>query len=365
MSSVVGMQIDWLPADRIEEAQTFIDAHWRRDHRLAHDAGLLSWQHRFFGDSERLAVLVARAGGDIVGALGVIFVPFCIYGRRSLGSWLTTWIATPAAREHQAGLRLLRHALDEQLGFVGTTGANQTALRIYRALGFSIRMSIPRWVRVTSDEALATMLGHCESPYREPTAMPPSTDSLRVLPWSETDAARWDALWERRLAPRLVGTWRDAAYLRWRYLEHPSFTYQVRVAEAADSSLRGAAVHRIAQVDGAPGKVVRIVELHGDTEAMTALAADVVSAAARAGASFAEFYCSAGAVSGPLRACGFSEEPEPSHALPPLIEPLNLELSPLLSGAFHVPDGLGLDPDAFASEDLYVTRSDCDQDRPQ
>jgi hypothetical protein len=362
---VTELQIDWLEADRLGELQSFIDEHWRRGHRLAHDAVLLSWQHRFPGDSERLAFLVARAGGRIVGALGVILVSFGIYGRRTHGGWLTTWIATPAAREHQGGLRLLRHVLDERLDFVGTTGANETALRIYRALGFSIRRSIPRWVRVTSDDALATMLGHRESPYREPLSVSPGAGSQRVLQWSDSHAECWDALWEQRLAPRLIGTWRDADYLRWRYLEHPSFTYEVRVAEAADGSLRGAAVHRIAQVGGAQGKVARLVELHGDSEAMTALAANVVEGAARAGVAFAEFFCSAGAVSGPLRACGFSEEPEPSHALPVLVEPLNLELSPLLTGAFRVPDGLGLEPDVFASEDLYVTRADCDQDRPQ
>jgi hypothetical protein len=359
------LEIEWLPVSRIEELQAFIDEHWRHGHLLARDAELLRWQHRFPGEDQRLSFLVARSAGRIVGALGVIVVSFGIHGRRSSAGWLTTWIATPAAREDQGGLRLLRHVLDEPFGFVGTTGANDTALRIYRALGFSIRESVPRWVRVISDDALATLLGDRSLPDGAPSSGPPASGSLRICTWSEGHAERWDELWERRLAPRLIGVWRDAAYLRWRYLEHPHFTYMVRVAEDENGSLRGMAVYRIAEVQGAEGRVARIVDLHGDAEAMTALASDVVGAAAQAGAAFAEFFCSAGIVAEPLEACGFTVEPEPTHALPALIEPLNLELSARLTGAFRVGASVGVDQAVFASDALYITRSDCDQDRPQ
>jgi hypothetical protein len=359
------MQIDWVAAGRIEELQLFIDEHWRRGHLLASDRALLRWQHRFPGDPERLSVLVARAEGQIVGALGVIMVSFGIRGHRSSGAWLTTWIATPAAREDQGGLRLLRRVLEEPFGFVGTTGANETALRIYRALGFSIRESIPRWVRVISDDALATLLGDRRSPYGEPPGRPPANGSLRISAWSDAHTQRWDDLWEHRLAPQLIGVWRDAAYLRWRYLEHPRFTYTVRVAEDADGSLRGMAVYRVADVRGAEGKVVRIVDLHGDAAAMTALVSDAIGAAARADAAFAEFYCSAGTVAESLGACGFTVEAEPTHALPALIEPLNVELSAALTGAFRTGAELGGDQAVFESDALYMTRSDCDQDRPQ
>jgi hypothetical protein len=371
------MRVEWLPSDGVEELQAFIEEHWRRGHRLAHDGELLRWQHRVPGDPGRLGFLVARAGGRIVGALGTIVVSFGVAGRRVPGAWLTTWIATPAAREGQGGLRLLRHVLEEPLDFVGTTGANPTALRIYRALGFAISESVPRWVRVIDEEALATMLGDLASRRRElpgwpsateggwePPRSPPATGALRVSTWSEEHAERWDELWERRLAPSLTGTWRDAAYLRWRYVEHPRFAYAVRVAEDP-GGLRGVAVHRVAEVSGAVGRVVRILELHGDAEAMGALAADALAAGARAGAAFAEMYCTAGTVAQPLGACGFTVEPQPTNALPALIEPLNLELPAALTGAFRAGACFGGDQAVFESSALYVTRGDCDQDRPQ
>ncbi|HTU78179.1 MAG TPA: hypothetical protein VMF09_05400 [Solirubrobacteraceae bacterium] len=365
MTVLSALQIDWLPADQIGELQQFIDEHWRRGHRLAYDEELLRWQHRFPGNPERLSFLVARAGGEIVGALGVIIVSFGMRGVRSSGGWLTTWIATPAARKGHGGLRLLRRALEEPFGFVGTTGANETALTIYRALGFSIRESIPRWVRVISDDALATLLGERSSLHGEPSQTPPLIDGLRISTWSEAHASGWDELWERTLAPRLIGPWRDAAYVRWRYVEHPHFKYEVRVAEDRAGSVRGMAVHRLADVGGADGGVARMVELHGEAAAMTALASDVIALAGRAGAAFAEFFCSAGDVAEPLQACGFTMEREPTHALPVLIEPLNRELPATLTGAFRADGGARGDSTVFDSDALYITRSDCDQDRPQ
>jgi Acetyltransferase (GNAT) domain len=357
------VRIDWLPRDRIGELQAHIDEDWRRGHILARDERLLRWQHSFPEDPKRLSVLVAREGERIVGSLGVIVVSFCVHGRRCTGGWLTTWIATPAARKRQVGLRLLRRVLEEPFGFVGTTAANETGLRLYRALGFSVNPSIPRWVRVISRDALATLLGDRAPPHDEPP-QPPARSALRISSWSEAFAERWDELWERRFAPRLVGTWRDAAYLCRRYLEHPWFAYAVRVAQDADGSPRGLAVHRIADIRGAEGRVVRIVELLGDPEAASALASDIVAAGARAGAAFAEFYCTSGRVAEPLEACGFTLESEPAGALPALFEPINFDMPPILTGAFRAGAELGGDSAIFDSDALYITRSDGDGDRP-
>jgi hypothetical protein len=388
------VRIDWWPAARIAELQAFFEEHWQRGHILARDAQLLRWQYRRPGDPQRLSMLVASEDDRIVGALGLIVVSFCVRGRRSCGGWLATWIATPAAREQQVGLRLLQRVLDEPLGFVGVIGINETVLGIYRALGFSICERVPRWVRTISDDALATLLGDCapargalpatpaaglplvsHTPQishtpgvsREPWVSQRSSDSLRISAWSNALAKRWDAIWSQRLAPGLVGTWRDADYLRWRYLEHPHFTYAVRVAEDSKGALRGLAVHRIAEVQGAVGRAVRIVELLGDAEAVTALAANAVAAGVRTGAAFADFYCTAAGVAEPLEACGFTLESERSEALPALFEPLDLG-TPRLTGAFRMGGELGGelggDPTPLDPQALYVTRSDGDQDRP-
>jgi hypothetical protein len=361
------VEIDWLQAGRLGELQSFLDEHWRRGHILAHDAPLVRWQHRFPGHPERLAVLVAREDDEIVAALGLIVMHLCVHGQRSPGGWLATWIATPAARRRQAGLRLLKRVLDEPFEFIGVLGINETGLSIYRKLGFSIRPSIPRWVRIISDEALVRLLGERVPPSSERVepAEPPAERSVRVFAWEESHGERWDELWAGQLASRIVGTWRDHAYLRWRYLDHPRFHYTVLLAERSDASLCGLAVYRIAEVRGSEGKVLRVVDLLGDDEAATALASEIVAAGVYANAAFAEFYCTAGApLAKALEACGFTLELEPASTLPALFEPLNPGISPVLAGAFRAGPGLGGEPAIFGSDALYVTRADGDVDRP-
>jgi hypothetical protein len=356
--------VEYLHVDRLGELQSFLDEHWAPGHILARDAELVRWQHRGAGDPDRLSMLVAREGRRIVGALGLILISFCARGRRLEGCWLAAWIATPAARERQAGLRLLRGVLDDdRLRFVGVTGVNERTLGIYRALGFSIRKSVPRWVRIVSEDALTTLLGDAAAGYRVRSPQAFASDRLQISEWSDAHTERWDELWAGKLAPGLLGTWRDAAYLRWRYAEHPRFAYALRVAEEANGTLRGLAVHRIAEVDGASGRVARLVELLGDPEAMTALAHDVVAAAASADAAFVEFYCTAGFVAEPLRAAGFVREAQPAELLPALFEPIDFG-TPTLTGAFRVDPTLGIGPAPLDADGFYVTRSDGDQDRP-
>jgi hypothetical protein len=352
--------IDWCPARRIGKLQAFLDLHWQPGHVLAHDADLLRWQHRFPGAPESLSVLTARdEGGQIVGALGLILVPFCACGERTTGAWLTTWVATPAARAQQTGLRLIRRALDEPLGFIGTVGANDEALRIYRALGFSTYDRIARWVRVISADSLSTLLGERAPPFEQPRTPPPRPDSLRISPWSDSLAPRWERTWADRIAPGMTGTWRDSAYLRWRYLDHPRFTYAVRVAEDNHGRLRGLSVHRMADAVGAHGIVLRIVELLGDEETMTALAADAIALGERAGAAFADLCCTSAGVAKPLQTCGFTSGTQLSASLPTRLEPLALDET-RLTGAFRAKKPLRpLDCDT-----LYVTSADADQDRP-
>jgi GNAT superfamily N-acetyltransferase len=355
--------IDWLGAEQLPELQAFFDEHWQRGHVLARDAELVRWQHRFPDHPDRVSMLVAREEGQIAGVLGMIPVAFCWRGRRVPGAWLAGWIATPHARSRQVGLRLLRHATDSlELSFIGVTGVNEKALRIYRALGFSICESIPRWVRVISEDALARLLRDRVSPLREPATAPASTPGLQTVTWSDPLAQRWDDVWRQRLAPRLVGTWRDAAYLRWRYLEHPRFSYSVRVAQDVDGSVRGMSVHRVAEVLGSRGRVVRVLELLGDEEAMTTLATDAVACGVKAGAAFADMYCTADAVAGPLASCGFTLSAGERDSLPALFEPIDFNET-RLTGAFSV--GRELDGSKLLhSGALYVTRSDSDQDRP-
>jgi hypothetical protein len=202
--------------------------------------------------------------------------------------------------------------------------------------------AVPRWVRPLAPAGSAAL------------ALPPVPEPARTTapvdgPWDE---AAWDEQWAR-LAPRLVGTWRDAAYVRRRYVEHPRFAYRVR------SSGGALVVDRLEQVRGADAVVVRVVEALGEPEALAGLLAAAVEDGRAAGAAFADFYCTGTQPATALARAGFVREDALAVSLPSRFQPLEPQPRPL-AAAFRF-DGAA---DALAAGDAYFTRSDCDQDRP-
>lgn len=314
------MTLDWCSTDEVPLVQELVDRYWQQGHVLARDEALLRWQYRVPGDDGRLSVLVARLDGRPVGFLGVIRTPFCRGGEILRGGWLATWTVAEEARESQAGLSLLVEALRE-LEVVGCLGFNEQAEKIYRGLGFDVRTPLPRFVRL------------------EPTGAPGP-----AVEWSEEAAERWERTW-RELAPGFVGTARDAAFLRWRYVEHPTYRYVVRLAEDA----RALVVHRVQEVE--ERRVVRFVEALGEPEAAAGLVALALSE--NEGSWLADFTCVNEAHAEPFVRAGFVPEASLPEPPPDRFQPLG-----------RSPRGLGAAFHGVGAAEVYATRADGDQDRP-
>ena len=369
------LNIDWCPVERISFLQEFMNTHWRGGHILAEDADLLRWQHRYAEEPGQISVLVASVGDSLVGMLGIINFGFCLRGKRLPGGWLTQWMAVPEGRSQLVGLHLLQRVLAGGYSVVGTLGSNDKASSIYAAMGFDTWESVPRWVRVTSVQALESLLLGClNSTLSEDwIASCASTkadhadvdSSVRLVGWSEQVAERWDRAWHEQFAPKLIGTWKDAQYLRWRYIDHPRFNYELRFAETnSTGALRGLLVYRIETVRDRREKVMRVVEFLADEGAGTALAHSIVQTGEESGAAFVDFYCTSSEFTRPLEAVGFLLEDRIPVPLPSLFQPLDTSVT-RLTGAFWVTPQLVRDRRSFFGDPMfYITRSDCDQDRP-
>jgi GNAT superfamily N-acetyltransferase len=312
-------RIDWLPLERLEELQAFVDEHWRRGHVLARDAELLRWQHRRRSDPDTLAVLVAEEDGRLLAMLGWIEFDACAGEERVAGAWMTNWLVVPGARGSGLGLALVRHAMANAYEFIGALGANAATLHVLGAAGFA-EVGMHRWVRVFDEKTLHEFLGGRD--YRElPAPSAPAGDGF-------------------------VGACRDEPFLDWRYREHPRFRYELLRDES------GFATYRIEQVAGTSAKVMRITDLLGGD----ALASALVEAARRERVVFADFYCTSARFGRPLEDAGFA----PADGLPGRFQPLDFSDRPIVSNFWAAPR-LGAD---FAAGDLYVTRADSDLDRP-
>jgi hypothetical protein len=155
--------------------------------------------------------------------------------------------------------------------------------------------------------------------------------------------------------------------LRRRYIDHPTFTYEIRVArDARTGTMLGLTVFRVETIRGRDEKVLRVSEFLATVEAERALALSVVQAARSKDITFADFYCSLERAARALEHIGFRRQPaDDGPRFPRRFQPI--EDGPEINGAFWLSAALRqtLHPDKLlTSGDLYITRSDGDQDRP-
>jgi len=371
-----GLTIDWCDIDRINEIQRFIDNVWRKNHILARDQQLLFWQHRFVDRPGKLSILMAEDVSEMVGMLGTIQIGFNDRGRRQPGVMLAIWIAKEEYRNLALGLRLYQRLLDEHYSFIGVFGINDEVTKIYQKMKYAIWGRIPRWARAFSKADLGALLAQGGAKYT-PEAINawlatadsgrsvPSVSGVRIVDWNPLGAEVWNKAWHNNFAPYLCGTWRDADYLQWRYLNHPRFNYFIRLAEdSSNGDIIGLFVYRLAEIRDRKERVMRIVEFLGSERGTQALAAEVCRVAEERRVAFADFYCTSPRFATSLQSVGFVCELQQISHLPALFEPLDFS-RPALNGAAYVRPELAVDSRCyFEQPDVYFTRSDGDQDRP-
>jgi GNAT superfamily N-acetyltransferase len=258
------LKIEQAPLERLGALQRFIDERWRRGHVLARDEELLRWQHRSLSEPDRLSILVAEDGGELVAMLGLIEFEACLGTRRGRGAWMTNWLVVPERRGEGIGAALVDRARSEHV-LVGALDANDATRRALA--GSFVERPILRW------------------------ALPYDLDAMpRATEWIDASASA---------TGEFVGASRDEEFVAWRYRNHPRFEYTV---------LPGFAAYRLA------GNVLRVVDFLGGEE----LAEEVADAGRRAGAVYAEFLCHSPGYGAPLEGVGFRR----ARGLPSRFQPL-------------------------------------------
>jgi hypothetical protein len=363
----------------------FIDAQWTAGHVLSRDEALLRWQFdpsRISGPAlQGPAVLLAWDREEVVGMLGLTGFDWNAEGVPTTGAWLSQWLVSPENRSRGVAMRLLVETRALGLEVLGTLGANDVSTKVLSTLGWKLIPDLPRWIGVMDHRQAAALVIASDAAVAPETAKRlcqrhrvtggmtarPSDESVEVVRWTPECAGPWDHFWREQLATKLVGASRDAAYLSWRYLEHPRFRYELRVARRrADGSVLGIAVFRVERVRERSERVLRILEFLASSEAEGDLATAIAEAAGEQRVAFADFYCSSPRAARGLEGLGFKlalvERAEP--AFPSRLQPLEGGHSRMTGLVWVPPWQRGNLARVIDAGRLYLTKSDGDQDRP-
>ncbi|MEY4549572.1 MAG: hypothetical protein RL685_5767 [Pseudomonadota bacterium] len=351
---------DRMPRERWADTDAFLARHYRPSYVLR-QRPLFEWQFHDVEQPEASRVLCAYSGDELVGILGCIVVDVA-WGDASkpvTGAWTANWMVAPEHR-HGIGWLLIRRAQELFPVLLGQR-ANPANQQLTAQLGYRFFDDVPRFLAVI-DPAGVLPLTCPGSPAAARAALDapaPHWQSAHSRELRAAELADYRPDWSR-YAGMHFGTLRSAGYLRWRYFEHPVFRYGVVVA--GELHRPAVCVYRQERTSGTVQvEVGRIVEFfapadaQGERDAAAALGG-AVSALARGGAVFADLYCSSGPLGRLAERLGLLrlEHGVLASRLNPVelvADPQNLQLWAGAGGPAQL-------------EDLYVTRSDGDQDRP-
>jgi hypothetical protein len=329
---------------------------------LATNEALLRWQFgasgAAAGEAGTLDMLIARVDGEIGGCVGYIPGAFQFAGRSVGGAWAANWMVDQKYRRLGLGPLLIRE-LAKQFDVTLALGGNRDAHDLLPRMGWTDFGDLPRYVGVVDPVAAAPLVegGVLDWPSNALDRARRQRATRGVVAVRQFSDAATD-VWHRVYGD-VAATERSAAFLNWRYANHPVFRYRLFEWRAGER-LGGFAVYRIEQARDVPVRIGRIVELVGeDGEALDLLHAMIQDGMAN-GVSAFDFFCSSRRIGPTMAEAGFvSGREEPASAVPLLFQPLDRTRVGVLFMAY-----LKKVAGTETQTDWYVTTADGDQDRP-
>jgi hypothetical protein len=376
---VMSSDIRLLGRSEYDRASAFLNAHWQKNHIYCRDRSLFEWtfgQNPYWQDFDNFSVSMANAGDTDIGFLGIIPFSLNYHGKSKPACWLVNWKVRDDCRGTGAGLKLLKVFKD--MGFVTVSfGINDIIARLYRGLGWDLIDNIPRllWVCPNAMERLRDLCALCGENIAldDLSALTSRTATENPVPHMMTLGDVSDSDWDTKgwtpHAENLTCCAREYRYLKWRYLQHPSFEYRTALLPEGDRI--GMAAWRVETIhhrtmDGTiipVDRIVRLVELLPTSAAnMKTLLGKVRSDAIAVDAMAIDFYSYNSTFNAWAEEAGFvvvNRLPF-GNALPSRFQPLDNK-----GGVIPSAVKVGLEPPSCQSPcDWHWTRADSDQDRP-
>lgn len=342
---------------------------WRKDHILARDAALFSWQFRSRKNDGLIHFYVAKDGESPIACNGTIEMDGHYHGDTFIAHSGSCFIILPEYRKGNFFFKFYHECHLEAAMRFGM-GASKTNMGIHRGRRdfWYVTDEIPRYVAIVDRESMDSLLHHynVESPDSNSYSacgvmhrIPDLPRAYRASVLQETDLPEWDRAWWGAFAPNLQGIVKDSAYLRWRYFMHPTFEYLSLTVRNTSGAICGLAVMRVAHFTKSI-KAVRIVEFLATDPVAGNVLANAIVGFVPPGTAFLE-HTTFGRQWRPLANIGMSQSGGELFSV--YFDPPDFSYTKL-NGLFSI-EYPGISSTEFMeSPDVYLTVADADQDEP-
>ncbi len=340
----------------LEEVCSFYQKHWKRPIALALPQ-FYQWQFRQSPDNQGKdrCVVIVDEDKRLCGVMGLNERRFFLDGRGLRGAELTTWIISESCRGTGQSLAMLEYLQDHYEVLIGM-GVTQEALPAYLRCGFKQIRHIPRYVRLFHQAENIRSIIRVEpfglSLMRRNTAQANVSYLVRSIPIAEL------AIHEPILRQHFHTFSREAAYLKWRYTDHPVYRYEAFQIESGGHAM--AVVLRVDEKETL--KILHVVDAFGDLQALAAVVHFLEDYARQHLVDLADVYALSDTLGHVFWTMGwYSVLNDEWIQVPHLFHPIELKSPPttsLIAWAKQEMDQL------LDQTRLHITKGDCDLDRP-
>lgn len=338
---------------------------WFHDKYILTDREFIEWQYKTpFSKIKCVNVLVIHIKEKIMGFLGVIPLSFNYFGKDIYGVCLANWQTDETLHSKGFGYEMLNTALEgAQIAYV--TAYKPILEKLFEKTGWEIhsdkhkQMLVRRFVRIFNAWKVKKMINKNDVMFSETKDMFKKKE-LKFLKINLFDK-EIDVFWEEVRDKYKIAVNRNSKYLNWRYTNHPIFEYEFFVTKKDDST-KAFVVVRIEKSD--EYNIGRIVDFGAMDEAEEFTLASISKWFIEQNIDLADFSFTGDFHKEALKNVGFREtNKEPYASIPYLFSPIDHKRRST-NFAFKVIDENLKNLGTAKYDNFYITRGDCDQDRP-
>lgn len=365
------VEIRVIRLDEIGLIGQLFDQYWRKDHIFYREPEILIWQYyqnpytKLFTDD--LSLLGAFDKDRLIGVLG--YMPFLLNNyadKKEFGCHLCNWYADSSYGF--VGLNLL-YKIIRSKPFTAMFAFDQTTKSrpIYKRLNWKMEDCFPRYILVTDKARLKKVLVDAKDFYKIIDMLPSPVivnkllnKKVKVFEIQTIEKLEWDDFYWNIFATNSFGPAREKKYLRWRYEDIPRYLYRF-IVSYINETVSGLLVFRVEQIKDREEKVLRIVELICTEQSFYPLINHIINLCLSENICLVDFFCTYKIYENLLKSHGFTKGIiNSAYNLPYLFQPLENQRL-VLNYCWKINSNKFENID---SKELYITKGDADNDRP-